>query len=173
MRSVEEISKEINMVEQGDTETLWNQACEYEHSGNMTEAVNLYRKAAENGHSEAQFLLAERYRMGLGMERDFAKAAKWYQKAAEQGNVAACIALGTCYFKGEGVNQDYEKALYFYSVSSSDCLPAENMAECYRQCKNIPDHMAQAEKWQKRTDKRKDAIDDLLKLIDNDDEFIF
>lgn len=47
--------------------------------------VECYRKAAELGHAEAQFLLGNCYSLGDGVDKDMAEAMKWYQKACDQG----------------------------------------------------------------------------------------
>ena len=57
------------------------------------EAVKWYRKAAEQGHAEAQYLLGVMYNNGNGVIKDFQEARKWYQKAAEQGHEGAEMAL--------------------------------------------------------------------------------
>jgi len=43
-------------------------------------------KAAEQGHSNAQFLVGELYSAGQGTPQDETEATKWYRKAAEQGH---------------------------------------------------------------------------------------
>ena len=57
------------------------------------EAVEWYRKAAEQGFAEAQHSLGAMYANGLGVKQDFVKALKWWQSAAEQGHVDASKAL--------------------------------------------------------------------------------
>ncbi len=52
-------------------------------------AVKLYRKAAEQGHANAQFCLGCCYFEGKGVEEDKTEAVKWYRKAAEQGYARA------------------------------------------------------------------------------------
>ncbi|MBE6662165.1 MAG: sel1 repeat family protein [Ruminococcaceae bacterium] len=49
------------------------------------EAVKWYRKAAEQGHAEAQYNLAVCYRMGRGVPMNDAIAEFWFNKASEQG----------------------------------------------------------------------------------------
>ena len=44
-----------------------------------------FRKAAEQGIAEAQFILGMRYAAGRGVRQDYAEAIKWYRKSAEQG----------------------------------------------------------------------------------------
>jgi hypothetical protein len=49
------------------------------------EAVNWYRKAAEQGDAKAQNALGVMYHNGFGVKRDDKEAKKWFRKAAEQG----------------------------------------------------------------------------------------
>jgi len=48
---------------------------------------------AEQGNADAQFMLAEYYKDGIGIKQDYKKAAEWYSKAAEQGDEMAKNAL--------------------------------------------------------------------------------
>ena len=59
------------------------------------EAVTWYRKAAEQGHAQAQYNLGLIYGKGHGVPQDFAAGLKWLQLAAEQGYVDASKALDT------------------------------------------------------------------------------
>lgn len=56
-------------------------------------AATWYRKAADQGYSDAQFRLGSLYEHGYGVNRDIDQARIWYQKAADQGNAAAKDAL--------------------------------------------------------------------------------
>jgi TPR repeat protein len=49
------------------------------------EAVIWFRKAAEQGHAQAQYNLGWMYANGQGVAQDHAEPAIWYRKAAEQG----------------------------------------------------------------------------------------
>ena len=62
-----------------------------------------YRKAAEQGHAEAQFRLGAMYFSGDGVPRDDVGALKWYRLAAEQGHVEAQDDLAYMYENGLGV----------------------------------------------------------------------
>jgi len=55
--------------------------------------VRWYRKAAEQGHANAQFNLGVGYANGQGVKQDHAEAVRWYRKATEQGLVYAVAAL--------------------------------------------------------------------------------
>ena len=48
-------------------------------------AAALYRKAAEQGHADAQYHLAVSYDDGEGVPQDFKQAVYWYTQAANQG----------------------------------------------------------------------------------------
>jgi len=77
----------------------------------MGEAVNWFRKAAEQGHAAGQFNLAGCCYRGDGIAQDYTEAAKWYRKAAEQGKVEAQYNLGGCCYRGKGVSKDQAEGL--------------------------------------------------------------
>ena len=53
----------------------------------LKQAVQWYRKAADQGYSSAQFHLGLMYAHGLGVEKDEKKAIEWYRKAAKNSDV--------------------------------------------------------------------------------------
>ena len=65
------------------------------------EAAKWYRKAAEQGDTDAQYNLGVMYDNGRGVTQDYAEAAKWYRKGAEQGYADAQYNLGMMYETGE------------------------------------------------------------------------
>ena len=50
-------------------------------------------RAAEQGHSVAEYNLGVCYGNGEGVSQDHVKAVKWFEKAADHGNEAAREAL--------------------------------------------------------------------------------
>ena len=58
------------------------------------EAVEWYRKAAEQGYAQAQFNLGECLRDGRGIAKGEKEAVEWYRKAAVQGHSQAQYNLG-------------------------------------------------------------------------------
>jgi TPR repeat protein len=68
-------------------------------------------KAAEQGYPQGQFNLGAFYTYGLGVPRDYTKAAFWNRKAAEQGDAAAQFNLSVLYEEGLGVPRDKVEAL--------------------------------------------------------------
>ena len=72
---------------------MFNKGYDYYQSGNYTEAVRWYRKAAEQNQDYAQYNLGVCYEEGLGVQESIDEAVKWYRKAAQQGHEDARTAL--------------------------------------------------------------------------------
>ncbi len=86
----------------------------------LKKAIGWYRKAAKQGHAEAQCHMGFYSIQGIGIDRDTIQALEWYRKAAEQGHVEAKLKLGDCYKNGYVVSQDYDKALKYYQEVYGD-----------------------------------------------------
>ena len=82
-------------------------------------AAYWYRRFAEAGLREAQFVLGVRYEVGKDTPRDTAQAIYWYRKAAEQGSALAQFNLGLKYAIGEGVPHDQAMAFYWYQRAAA------------------------------------------------------
>ena len=81
---------------------------------NPAEALKWYRKAAENGHAQAQYLMGKSYHSGKDVPEDHTQSVKWWRKAAEQGNPASQFNLGVMYLHGHGTHKDFvESARWF------------------------------------------------------------
>lgn len=59
----------------------------------IDKAVKWYRKAAENGHAQAQNYMGNAYYQGISVTKSLTDAKYWWQKAADQGNEDAKEAL--------------------------------------------------------------------------------
>lgn len=77
---------------------------------NYKEAFKYYKKAAENGNANAQYMLAGMYYTGEGGAKDLQEMYKWYKKAAEQGHSDAQYIVGLEYYSRSGIAKDYKKA---------------------------------------------------------------
>jgi TPR repeat protein len=81
---------------------------------NPDEALKWYRKAAENGHAQAQYLMGKSYHSGKEVPEDHVQAVKWWRKAAEQGHPESQFNLGVMCLQGHGTDKDYvESAKWF------------------------------------------------------------
>ena len=84
------------------------------------EAVQWYRKAAEQRNDSAQWRLGSVYNYGWGVPEDDAEAVKWYRKAAEQGHASAQFNLGVMYATGEGVLKDSVLAHMWSNIAGAN-----------------------------------------------------
>lgn len=123
-------------------------------------AIRWIRKAAVQGHADAQFYLGKCYENGECVNKDFAEAMKWYRKAAENGhdvaktkisiddilqkskdgNAEAQYELGNCYFNGNDVKKDISQALKWYQKAAEQGHPqAKDIWEQYKEKYKIID----------------------------------
>lgn len=63
------------------------------NDGDSQQAVDWYRKAAENGNERAQYLLGYCYENGIGVSKDADMAKQWYKEASKRQNAEAIKAL--------------------------------------------------------------------------------
>ena len=80
------------------TEKLYRLGMLYENGTNGVrkdekEAIDWFRKAANQGNLDAQYNLGRCYKNGDGVNQDMLRAAKWFYKAAKQGDKDAKDAL--------------------------------------------------------------------------------
>ena len=120
-----------------------------EVSQDYAEAAKWYRKAAEQGNSDAQFKLGVMYDNGKGVPQDYVEAAKWYRKAAEQGVIAAQYNLGLMYSNGQGLPQDDAEADKWYRKAAEQGSPEAqyNLGVRYEDGKGVMQDYAEAAKW--------------------------
>ncbi|MBQ7576730.1 MAG: sel1 repeat family protein [Synergistaceae bacterium] len=67
-------------------------------------------QAAEKGHMNAQFHLAEYY----AHKNNHSEALKWFDKAAQQNHVRALRIAGNMYKRGIGTEINSQKAFEYY-----------------------------------------------------------
>ncbi|KAI9308596.1 hypothetical protein BJ944DRAFT_136255, partial [Cunninghamella echinulata] len=87
----------------------------------MLECLRLLKKLSggqslgKGGDSEAQYILANCYGMGLlGLTEDHSKAFQWYVQASKQSHPEATYRTAVCHELGIGTRQDGQRALVFY-----------------------------------------------------------
>ena len=77
-------------------------------------SFRLLKPLAENGHVQAQYLLATLYDIGLGIKKNELLSFYWYKKAAKAGIGIAQHNLAVAYAQGNGVNADVLKAITWW-----------------------------------------------------------
>ncbi|KAF9969625.1 hypothetical protein BGZ73_007943 [Actinomortierella ambigua] len=89
-----------------------------------SEALPLFRLAAEQGHVLAQLSMGVWYADGKGgVEQDDVQATLWFRQAAEQGCEVAKYNLGIFYSTGRGVEQNSAEAAYWYHQAAEQGYP--------------------------------------------------
>jgi hypothetical protein len=117
-------------------------------------ALRLYRPlAARDDYAAevAQMLIAQMYRFGQGVTRNFAEAAKWYRPLAEKGLDEAQFALGMIYATGGSqVPQNFAEAHRWY-LRAADHGHAEAQARLgVLFAEQVPPNLTEAHKWEAR-----------------------
>ena len=127
----------------------YSTALRHHQAKSYPEAVKWFRKAAEQGHSEAQYYLGCCYDSGEGVDQDYALAVEWYRKAAEQGHSEAQYSLGWCYDSGQGVDQDDALAVEWYrkAADQGDADAQCDLGHCYASGQGVDQDWEEAVKW--------------------------
>ena len=89
-----------------------------------SEAMRVYRIAAEKGHAEAQCSLGVGSFRGIDGVRDERAALRWFLKAASQGHAGGQFYLGFWYDEGKGgLDKDRGKAVALYKLAAAQGHP--------------------------------------------------
>ena len=133
-------------------EQMYQKGYNYYNNHQYTEAVEWFRKAAEQGHAEGQFRLGFCYDCGLGVAEDQSKEVYWFRKAAEQGHAEGQFRLGLDYYYGSGVAEDQSKAVYWFRKSAEQgFLSAEyQLGECYENGQGVAQDKSMALYWYRK-----------------------
>lgn len=105
-------------AESGDPEHIYDLARALETLGQVGEAAQRYRVAAEAGHAEAAVSLGVMYQNGSGVAQDFSAAKALYDGPASQDSARALNNLGLLYVRGDGVAQDYGQAAAYFQKAA-------------------------------------------------------
>jgi len=87
--------------------------------GDYSQALQLWRAAAETGDARSEQMIGLSYELGRGVPRDDAMAAAWYRRAANQGLAEAEANLGALYASGRGVPENYAVAIMWWRKAAS------------------------------------------------------
>ncbi|MBQ6614862.1 MAG: sel1 repeat family protein [Thermoguttaceae bacterium] len=155
-----------------------NDRCDQKHDNSIDRTIAAFnrkipverlKQAAESGDAKAQFNLAFRYMMGLGVEQDKEEFVKWLRLAAQQGYVKAQYNYGCCFDQGYGVEEDKaEAAKWFRLAAEKGYAPAQyNLANCYYKGEGVPKDLEEALKWYRKAAKQHDeSAIEVLKVLE-------
>lgn len=108
------------------------------------------RKAANLGHSPAQFYLAKLYENGeAGLAKNLAEARRWTERAAQGGNRHAMHNLGIALIEGKGGPKNAVMAgQWFRRAADLGLVDSQyNLGALYEQGLGEPQNAAEAYKW--------------------------
>jgi hypothetical protein len=127
----------------------------YGHMGlkqNFKRALQLYERAAAQGHAPAQSALGHCYEVGNGVKIDYKTAAHWYRRAAEQLHPIAQFNLGILFCHGKGVVQSFAEAARWWRLAAAqgheDAL--FNLGVCHAKGQGAPQDHDEATRLFKR-----------------------
>ena len=85
----------------------------------VAKALDLHRKAADQGLVAAEHGLGVFYYQGMGVKQDYAEALKWFGRAAAKGFAESEFNLGVMYFNSEGVRRDEIEVVKWISLAAA------------------------------------------------------
>ena len=119
----ESITKEAEFVPtplDSDAEENYQKGLAYVYGDGLEKDLQLafgqFLKAANQGHTAAQYRIATAYAYGEGVTQDYQQAAEWYGKAAKNGDLLAQRQLAKLYWSGKGVEKNRAMAHAWYSI---------------------------------------------------------
>ena len=85
--------------------------------GDYNKSAKWFERAATGNNSEAQFILGQFYKAGVGVERNAVEAVVWLKTAAIGGHKGAQILLGNMYRTGDGVMVNKDESDRWYEMA--------------------------------------------------------
>ncbi|MCL1994568.1 MAG: hypothetical protein FWG63_00005 [Defluviitaleaceae bacterium] len=96
-------------------------------AANFKEAVEWFRKAAEQNNADAHYNLFNCYDRGIGVEQSITEANKHIHKAAELNHAVATYNLGNFYAEGKlGLSKDNKEAMKCFHKAAEDNKVRQN-----------------------------------------------
>ena len=124
------------------------------NSVNAQNGINLngVENLAKQGDLSAQIKLANAYRKGIGVTKDYKTAVKWFTLAAKQGDAVAQYNLGIMHSFGLGVVPNYQPAIKWYTLAAEqgNALAQYNLGRLYYLGKGVPENLVYAHMWAKQ-----------------------
>ena len=119
-------------------------------------AVPWLRKAAEQGHHEAENRLGDLYYSGTGVKASYAEAARWYLRAADGNLAEAQYNLAAMYQQGLGLAPNDGEALFWYgkAADQGDNGACYSLGEMHENGIGVPHNPATAFQWYQRAAER-------------------
>lgn len=116
---------------------------------NRSKAVFWWRKAAEQGLTDAQHNLGWAYHEGAGIGRNDGKAIVLWTKAAGNGCAKSQFSLGNAYCRGKGVDKNHKEAVRLWYKAAEQGLPdgQYHLGLAYRKGEGVDEDAGEAFFW--------------------------
>jgi len=135
---------------------LYEQAIAFNNRKDYTQAVPLFRQAAEQGEPSAKYMLALKYELGQGVTKSETTANKWYkeafsalQAAAAKGDADAQLRLGQLYHFAKGIKRNFTEAAKWYlqAANQGKSTAQLNLGALYADGNGVKKDFKAAVKW--------------------------
>ncbi|WP_348687114.1 tetratricopeptide repeat protein [Aeromonas bestiarum] len=111
----------LTLAADGGVTKAWFELAQLQQNqGAQDQARASYAKAAEQGHTAAQYAYGEMLRLGKGGKEDYAQALKQYRLAAQQGDRMAQYRMGTLREEGLGAPRNRVHAYAWLSLAATE-----------------------------------------------------
>ncbi len=147
----EDLQMLTTAASRGDREAQFRIGARFLSDGAQADPATAARwlaRAAEQGHTESQFVLASLYERGAGVPKDEGLARELYRKAASAGHIRAMHNLGVL-LAAQDTPQDYQEAArWFMSAAAAGLMDSQfNLALLYERGLGIEQDNRKAYFW--------------------------
>ncbi len=133
-------------VNQSMAESLFEKGMAAHKKHNEDEALQYFKKAAELGHADSQFIHGSHL---LDLRRN-KEAQQWMVKAAKNGSVLAQTTVGESFLKGDdGFEKNPEKGIYWLTKAANNNWPKAQhlLGMAYLDGNGVKKDQGEAVKW--------------------------
>lgn len=114
----------LTQAAQGGVTKAWFELAQLQQEqGELEQARASYGKAAQQGHTRAQYAYGEMLRLGQGGQEDYALALKQYRLAAMKNNRMAQYRMGALREEGLGAPRNRIHAYAWLSLAATEGMP--------------------------------------------------
>jgi hypothetical protein len=112
-------------------------------------SLEYYLKRAGEGDPHAQYILANMYIKGAGVNKDPIEGLKWMLKAGDNGNIEAQLEMARRYDTGEGVQQNDADAAKWYrkAAEAGNAFGQATLGWMFANGKGVQQDYIQAVSW--------------------------
>ena len=128
-----------------DPEAIYRDAALLANTGRYEEAAQMWKKAAELGHSKAMSDLGALYSNGLGVSEDWEEAVKWWTKAVQAGDSESIYNVGVYHYK----QGKFSQAFLWFNEAATRGIAAGMMSvgSMHMKGEGVPEDSEEGLRW--------------------------